>query len=193
MQSVAELTAVALWPDLFAELLMIRARRLAVEIPAMAAAGLELNISGHDFCTERGPSISPETYRGVVMPALKTLVDTAHDHDMRYFYTGDGNIWPVAADIFDGAGVDGWLETDRSSGMELRALRERFPRVTFQGNIRSQVLHRGTTDEVEADTMQALETAHEMGGVIVGASNLIMPGTPPENITTMLRLIEDNR
>jgi hypothetical protein len=32
-----------------------------------------------------------------------------------------------------------------------------------------------------------------MGRVIVGCSNMIMPGTPPQNIQLMRRLIEDNR
>ena len=95
--------------------------------------------------------------------------------------------------MFNTAGIDGWLETDRSAGMDLRRLRERFPKVTFQGNIRSQLLHAGTRDEVVRETMDCLETAHELGGVIVGVSNLIMPGTPPENILAMLETIEKNR
>ena len=159
----------------------------------MAAAGLELNLSGYDFCTERGPSISPDTFRSVVLPALKVLVDASHQHGMFYFFTSDGNFWPVAEDIFGGAGIDGWCETDKSAGMELRELRERFPRATFQGGIRSQILHRGSRDDVVREVMGALETAHELGGVIVGASNLIMPGTPPDNVTAMLRTIEENR
>jgi hypothetical protein len=193
MESVAELTAVALWPELFARLLMARARRSAAEIPALAAAGLELNLSGHDFCTSQGPSISPAAWRDVVMPALKVIVDACHENRMLYFYTGDGNFWPVAEDVFGGAGVDGWCETDRSAGMELRPLRERFPSVTFQGNIRSQVLHRGGRDDVVREVMSCLEVAHDLGRVIVGASNMIMPGTPPENLLAMMRTLEDNR
>ena len=193
MQSVAELSAVALWPDLFARLLTTRAQVIAQEVPGLAAAGLEVNLSGHDFCTERGPSISPETYRKVVIPGLKIIADACHENDMYYFYTSDGHFWPVAADVFETAGVDGWFETDRSSGMELRPLRERFPNVVFQGTIRSQVLHRGTRDDVLRETMECLEAAHDLGGIIVGASNLIMPGSPPENITTMLETIEANR
>ena len=112
---------------------------------------------------------------------------------MSYFYTSDGNFWPVANMMFDEAGVDGWMETDRSAGMDLRALRTRFPNATIQGNIRVQVLHTGSKEDVTREVMDCLAAAHEMGGVIVGASNLIMPGTPSENIMTMLKLIEDNR
>ena len=112
---------------------------------------------------------------------------------MHYFYPSEGNFWPVADDIFNVAGVDGWMETDRSAGMDLRLLRQRYPAVTFQGNIRSQVLHRGAADDVCREVLGCVEVAHELGGVIVGASNLIMPGTPPKNIFAMLRTIEENR
>ncbi len=193
MESAGELAAVALWPELFARLLAARARRIAAAVPSLSAAGLELNLSGHDFCTSQGPSISPRMWADVVMPALKLIVDACHDRGMLYFYTGDGNFWPVADSVFKGAGVDGWCETDRSAGMELRPLRERYPRATFQGNIRSQVLHRGTRDDVVREVMSCLEVAHDLGRVIVGASNMIVAGTPPENIIAMLRTLEDNR
>ena len=193
MASPGELMAVAYWPELYARLLMAQARVIAAGVPALAAAGLDVNVSGADFCSAQGPCVSPTTCRDVVIPALKLIVDAGHERGMFYFYTSDGNFWPVADDMFNVAGVDGWMETDRSAGMELRALRERFPNVTFQGNIRVQVLHRGTRDDVVREVMDCMEVAHELGGVIAGASNLIMPGTPPENIVAMLETIEKNR
>jgi hypothetical protein len=193
MSSPAELMAATLWPDLYGRFLMAHAQSLASQIPAMAAAGLDVNISGMDFCSAQGPCVSPEIYRRVVIPALKVIVDATHAAGMKYFYTSDGNFWPVADDMFNVAGVDGWMETDRSAGMDLRKLRQRFPRVTFVGNIRVQVLHTGSVDEVVRETEDCLAAAHELGGIVVGASNLIMPGTPPENIHAMLRTIERGR
>ena len=191
--SPRELMSVALWPELYARLLMARAEVLAAQVPALAAAGLDVNISGDDFCSAQGPSISPVTFRRVVSPALKLLVDACHDCGMQYWYTSDGNFWPVADEMFEAIGVDGWMETDRSSGMDLRRLREAYPSTTFVGNIRVQLLHQGAVDDVVRETMDCLEVAHDLGRIVVGASNLIMPGTPPENILAMLRTIEANR
>jgi uroporphyrinogen-III decarboxylase len=193
MASTRELMAIAYWPELVARKMMARAIRLAKDMPAMAAAGLEVNISGGDFCSSRGPSISPAAFHDIITPALKAIVDACHQDGMYYFFTSDGNFWPVAEDMFNVAGVDGWLETDKSAGMDMRKLRERFPDKVFVGNIRSQVLHRGTADEVVSEVMDCMEVAHDLGGVIVGVSNLIMTGTPPENIEALLRTIEDNR
>ena len=193
MYSPRELMAVALWPDLYSRKLMAKAERLAKDIPSLAASGLELNLSGMDFCHNQGPAISPETFREVVMPAMKLIVDACHEHGMYYFYTSDGNFWLVAEAMFEGAGVDGWCETDASAGMDLRRLRERFPKVVFQGTIRSQLLHRGTREEVIRETLSCLEVARDMGGVLVGVSNLIMPGTPAENIIALLETLEQSR
>ena len=193
MRSDRDLMAVAYWPELVARKLMARARRLAKDIPAMASAGLAVDVAGDDFCSKRGPSISPRTFREVVAPALKVLADACHAHGMRYFYASDGNFQPVAAEMFERVGVDGWFETDHSAGMDVAALRERFPRVTFQGDIRTQVLHRGSRDDVVRETLRCLAAAPDCCGNLVGASNLIMPGTPSENVFALLETIERNR
>ena len=193
MASTRELMAIAYWPELVARKMMARAVRLTKDIPALAAAGLDVNISGGDFCSSRGPSISPPAFHDIITPALKTIVDACHQHGMYYIFTSDGNFWPVAEEMFNVAGVDGWMETDKSAGMDMRELRERFPDKVFVGNIRSQVVHRGTAEEVVAEVMDCMEVAHDLGGVIVGVSNLIMTGSPPENIEALLRTIEDNR
>jgi hypothetical protein len=193
MDSTADLLAIAMYPGLMARLQTAKARRLSKDMPRLAAAGMQVDFSGYDFCSKDGPVISPAAFDRVVAPALKLLVDAAHAQGMKYFYSGDGNFWPVADAFFRHCGVDGYYETDRSAGMELRPLRERYPQATFVGNIRVQVLHRGTREEVIRETMDCLEAAHDLGGIIVGASNMIMPGTPPENILAMLDTIEKNR
>lgn len=193
MDSTGDLLAIAFYPELVARLNLARARRIAKDFPRLAAAGMQVNFTGWDFCTNNGPAISPGAFHQVLADALKFVVDAAHALGMKHFYSGDGNFWPVADDFFEYCGVDGYFETDRSAGMELRPLRQKYPQATFIGNIRVQVLHRGTKDDVIRETMDCLEAAHELGGVIVGASNMIMPGTPPENILAMLDVIEKNR
>ncbi|MBN1670840.1 MAG: hypothetical protein JXR37_07400 [Kiritimatiellae bacterium] len=192
-EAARELMAVALWPELVARRLTARAERIAKDVPGLAAAGMQVNFSGSDFCSEKGPMISPETFRDVVMPALRLIVDACHRHGIAYFYSTDGNLWPVADAMFNGAGVDGYYEVDRRAGMDLRRLRERFPRVTLLGNISAHTLHRGTEADVIREVTDCMEVAHELGGVIVGVSNMIMPGTPPANIGALLKTIAANR
>ncbi|HHW11155.1 MAG TPA: hypothetical protein GXX29_14430 [Firmicutes bacterium] len=193
MKSVEELMAVIDWPDLYARKLMARAKRLAMDIPAYAAAGMRATFAVLDFCSPNGPIVSPALWSQVVVPALKVFIDACHSHGIYYFHCSDGNFWPVADAMFLEAGVDGWAEVDKSSGMDLHELRQAYPEVTLIGNIRSQVLHHGTLQDVEREVMACIEEAHRSGRIIIGVSNMIMPGTPAENILHMLDLIEKNR
>ena len=188
-----ELAAAALWPETFRTLLELRADRYIRQVKDIAAAGQRVNFAGMDICTDAGPSISPDMFRRVVFPPLKRLVDATHEMGMYYFFGGDGNFWPLADMMFNELGIQGWFETDKSAGMDLGKLRERYPHVLFIGNIPVQVLHRGTREDVIRETMECLETAHDLGGIVVGCSNMIMPGTPPENVLAMLTCIENNR
>jgi signal transduction histidine kinase len=58
------------------------------------------------------------------------------------------------------------------------------------GNISVITLHRGTREEVISQCRDCAETALDLGSIIVGGSNLIMPGTPPENIIAMVETLE---
>ena len=51
LDSTRQLMGVALWPELYARFMMARAKILAARMPSMGLAGLDLNISGGDFCS----------------------------------------------------------------------------------------------------------------------------------------------
>jgi hypothetical protein len=191
--SPQHLMAAATWPDLYARYLLALAGNIAATIPRLVAAGMVVNFSGADFCAGRGPLISPALCRDVVAPALSVIVDACHAHGVPFLFGSDGDFRPVADIFFEEVGVDGWFELDRSAGMELRELRERYAGATLVGNIRVQLLHRGTVEDVVREVTDCMEVAHELGGVIVGASNMIMPGTPPRNVEALLTTIDDLR
>jgi len=122
---------------------------------------------------------------------LKRVVDACHAHGKYYFFASDGNLWPIAVDLFPV--VDGFYEIDRRAGMDLRLLRERYPHLTLIGNISSHTLHMGTKDEVIEETLSCIEAAKEHGSIIVGCSNLIVSQTPEENFLAMLETMRENR
>ena len=70
---------------------------------------------------------------------------------------------------------------------------ERFPALTLMGGISSHTLHRGSRDEVITETVAAAAAASECGNIIVGCSNQIVAGTPPENIEVMTGTIDKYR
>ena len=177
-------------PDLVGRYLDTQAERLVRAAPSLAEAGVEYVFGGGDMASDSGPFYSPRVFHDLLLPRLKRMCDACHEHGLRYLFASDGNLWPIADDLFGSSGVDGYFEIDRTAGMDLGRLRERFPRLVLIGNISSRTLDRGRREDVVAEARSCLDEARRNGGVIVGLSNYALPGTPPENLEAMIETIE---
>ena len=187
------LEAVALRPDLVARHLDLQVERARRSVGPLIEFGFTILFGGGDFAGYEGPFYSPKAFHELMLPRLQQVSEIIHGHGGRTIFASDGDLWPVAEDLFGASGVDGFYEIDRLAGMDLRKLRERFPDLTLMGNMNSCTLHTGSRDEVIEETLSCIEDAKELKGIIVGVSNMLMPGTPAENVTAMLETIENNR
>ena len=192
-ESSAWLEAIVARPDLVARHLDIQVQKAVRSVEGLAAAGVKMLFGGGDFAADHGPFYSPKAFHDLMLPRLKQITDACHRCGLYYLFASDGNLWPVADDLFGNSGVDGFYEIDRRAGMDLRKLRERFPHLVLIGNISSHTLHRGTKDDVIRETNSCLDEAKRSGGIIVGVSNYILPGTPDENLWAMIETIREGR
>jgi uroporphyrinogen decarboxylase len=191
--SRAWLEAIAVRPDLVARYLDVQAERAVRSIPSIAAAGVKMIFGGGDFASDQAPFYSPQSFHDLMLPRLKRITDACHKHGLYYLFASDGNLWPLAEDLFGNSGVDGFYEIDGRAGMDLRKLRERFPHLVLIGNISSHTLYTGTKEDVIRETMSCLDEARRSGGIIIGVSNYILPGTPEENLWTMIETMKEHR
>jgi hypothetical protein len=191
--SRAWLEAIVARPDLIARYLDIEAERGIRSMPSMAAAGVKMLFGGGDFAADHGPFYSPRAFHDLMLPRLKRITEACHKHGLYYLFASDGNLWPLADDLFGNSGVDGFYEIDGRAGMDLRKLRERFPHLVLIGNISSHTLHRGTKEDVIRETTSCLDEARRSLGIIVGVSNYILPGTPEENLWAMIETMKKYR
>ncbi len=187
------LEAVALSPGLVGRYVMAQARRAERVVPVMEAMGLRYLMGGGDFASRNGPLYSPRAFGALMLPALRVVSDACHSHGCYHMFASDGDLWPVAEDLFGASGVDCFYEIDRRAGMDLRRLRERYPHLTLLGGIASETLHVGTREEVVKETLSALETAQELGSCIIGCSNQIVAPTPPANVEAMMETLRAHR
>jgi len=148
---------------------------------------------GCDIASDEGPCFPSKVFRRLVLPRLQRVVEECHKYGICFLYGSDGNLWPIADDLFGRSGIDGYYEIDRRAGMDLNKLRKRFSNFVLIGNISSYTLHFGTRDEVIAETLSCLREAKESRGIIVGVSNYIVPGTPKENIKALIETIKKYR
>ena len=187
------LLAMGLWPDLMKRYLMGRAE-CAAKVPAcMAKMGLRYLQGGGDFASKNGPFYSPRAFHDMMLPGLQRISEACHAVGAYHMFASDGDLWPVAEDLFGNSGVDCFYEVDRRSGMDFRRLRETFPHLTLLGGIASETLHQGTPDDVRAEARSSLEVAQEYGGIIVGCSNQLVPPTPMANVEAMMEVLREER
>ena len=187
------LEATLLRPDLVERDLDIQAEICERNIRFLAQNGFHYIFDGNDLASNDGPFFSPKVFREFLFPRLKLVADTFHECGSHFSFASDGNLWPVADDLFGRTGIDGYYEIDRRVGMDMRRLRERFPDLILIGNISSTEVAMLSREEIVAQTLDCMQFAKETTGVIVGVSNLVVPGTPMENITAMLETIAENR
>ena len=189
----AWLQAAVLRPDLVGRLLDVQVERAARTIAPLVKLGFRYFFGGGDFAGYQGPMYSPKVFHELMLPRLERMSEAFHRYGAYYLFASDGNLWPVADDLFGQSRVDGYYEIDSRAGMDLGKLRSRFPRLTLLGNISSHLVHRGRKNEVVDQTLSCLEAAKQYKGIIVGVSNMLMPGSPIENVLAMLDTIHAYR
>jgi hypothetical protein len=187
------LSAVVVRPDLVSRLLDVQTERAIRYMKPLSEVGAKLVFGGGDMASNNGPFYSPRSFQKLMLPRIRKIAEACHEYGMYYLFASDGNLWPVADDLFGRSGVDGYYEIDRRAGMDLRKLRERYPNLTLIGNISSYTLHRGSVDDVILEVKSCMEAAKLSGRIIVGVSNMITSQTPKENIFAMLKEISKLR
>ena len=187
------LMAMVAKPELAARYLDVQLEIALKQIRYFAEAGVKILFSGCDVASDEGPCLPPKVFRKLVLPRMQRVAEECHKYGIYLLYGSDGNLWPIADDLFGRSGIDGYYEIDRRAGMDLHKLRKRFPNLVLIGNISSHTLHFGTRDEVIAETLSCLREAKKSRGIIVGVSNYIVPGTPKENIKALIETIKRHR
>jgi len=183
------LQAIVARPDLVSRLFDVQAELAVRNMSALRKVGAKLLFGGGDIAASRGPFYSPKSFRELMLPRLKRIAESCHENGIYYLFGSDGNLWPIADDLFGKSGVDGYYEIDRKAGMDLADLRQRYPSLTCIGNISSYTLHRGSVEDVISEIKSCIEEAKINRGIIVGISNQITSATPRENIFAMLETI----
>ena len=183
--------AVAARPDLVARLLEVQCKHSCRVIEAQKDLPLKYIMGGGDFCGNHGPNYSPRFFHEEMLPRLQRMSACAHKYGKFTVFATDGDTWPVGDDLWGASGTDAAHEIDRIAGMDLRKMRTRYPNLTCFGNISTITLHIGTKEDVIAETRDNAEAALELGGILCGVSNQIVPHAPPENVFAMLDTLKE--
>ena len=181
------LEAIALRPDVIDRYLEMQLDYSLDYIRAMAQMEIEFIWGGGDMAANQGPVYSPTFFRKYMLPRWKKISALCRELGVYYVFRTDGNLWSIADDVFVEAGFDGYGEIDVDAGMEMGPLKSRYGHLTFWGNIScGRTLRLGTEAEVVDATKKLIDEGAAGGGLVVGSSNTILYGTPPENFLAMV-------
>ncbi len=180
------LTACALVPHLVAEYLDAQVEIGRQQLEVQAQLGLRIVWGGGDLADNRGPTYGPPFFRRVVLPRYKALGDHCRRLGIKYLFRSDGNLWSITDDLFLDARLDGFGEIDCDAGMRIPDLQQRYPELTCWGNVSTRLLRDGTPDQVSEAAGEIVEQCRARGRLVLGSSNTVLPGTPPENYYALL-------
>lgn len=141
-----------------------------------------------DIGGQQSMMISPDTFRTLLKPRLKQLIDHIKSQaDVKFMYHTDGSVTPVIDDIIE-MGVDVLNPIQTSAmGMDTAALKEAYHgRLVFHGAIDvQQMLPFSTPEEVRQDVAKRIRDLGRGGGYILAPCHNIGADVPPENIEAL--------
>jgi hypothetical protein len=184
----AWMEAVAFDPLLVKEWVDMQAEQNIRFIEAQAKVGFCLFNGGGDFAFNSGPIYSPAFFDEAMAPNWKRIFDRCRELGVYYVMRSDGNLWPIAENLFGRCRPHAYYEIDHDAGMTFKELRNSFPELVLFGNISCDLLQRGTPEAVKEATLECLNAASPR---MAGASaNAILHGTPPENVITLYETVK---
>ena len=182
------LMAVALKPEKLERLLdkiTAYGRRLTQVLMNAGVAGVRFT---DDWGTQTALFISPQSWRRLIKPRLKTLYDTVKEHGGLVFQHSCGHIEEIVPDLIE-IGLD-VLDPCQPAANDIFGWKRRYgDKLAFMGGLDTQsYLSFGTPDEVETAVGEVVSVMAEGGGYIAAPSHTIT--IPEANREAMMRAIE---
>lgn len=156
----------------------------------LVQAGVDAIVMDTDYCHQKGPWISPKSFREIILPLLKKQIDAIHAAGAYVIKHTDGNTWPILDMMID-AGIDGLHGIQPSAGVTLKELKKRYgSQLVLFGAIEGEHLVNGQPSDIENLVRDQILEAGQGGRYILTSSNSIQFGTPPQNYLSMLNARE---
>jgi uroporphyrinogen decarboxylase len=164
----------------------IETRKAVATINALLDAGCDGVCPGNDYCSSRGPMMSPAHFREYIFPALSAMCQATHAKGKYMIKHTDGNTWAILDMLID-AGIDAWQGIQQTIGMGLSDLKTKYGnRLSLWGGVDLDYLVSGTPDQICQITRQAIDAAAPGGGFVLTSGNTLMVGVRVENYIAML-------
>jgi uroporphyrinogen decarboxylase len=153
-------------------------------------AGVPAIKTSSDLADNGGMFFNPDQLERFIYPYLDKWAEECKRFGVRTILHTDGDVTKVLPRIVE-SGVNALQAIDPTAGMDLAEAKAVVgDRLCLCGNIDCGVLLNGAAEEVESLAEKTLEVGMPGGAYAFGASNAVVPETPPENYRAMIRAWE---
>jgi len=154
-----------------------------------AGSNADVLFYADDVAFQNGPMVSPRSYRQLILPVQKRVLQSLHDwSDARILYHCCGSVNWLLDNLVD-MGVDAInpLQVNALGMGDTASLKGRYgDQIAFWGGVdTSEVLPRGNEDDVRAEVRRRVNDLAPGGGYVLAAVHNIQGDVPPENICAM--------
>jgi uroporphyrinogen-III decarboxylase len=153
---------------------------------AMAETGAQAFYIGETF----GQFLSEDNFRDLCLPYFQEFVNALRSSGALIYLHMCGRITHLLGAIAE-TGVHCVEPLDELGGTRVAEVKQALgPHMALMGGVRTDLLARGSLDEVEADVRRCLAEAAGGGGFILAAGDMLPTETTPEKVHAMVRLAE---
>lgn len=148
----------------------------------------EFFVISEDMSYNNGPMISEALFDEFLLPYYERLIPELHRRGCKVVIDTDGDVTMMIPWLMR-AGIDGVLPLERQAGVDICALRDKYPDFLFIGGYDKMVMTRGEAD-MRAE-FERLLPAMRKGGFIPSVDHQTPPGVSLENYLIYVRLLKE--
>ncbi len=180
------LMEIALNPERFAKESFYSTQKAYLNNEYYIRPGIDGIMMPVDYAGSIAPFMSPDAFRKILLPNMKDRIRQIHDRNMPVFKHACGNN-KLLLDMFIEAGVDCYQSLQKTAGMDLKWLKQKYgSELVLWGGLSVENLLSAGPEEVEKETKEALCIGKRGGKYIFGSSHSIAKGTKYENFMKMV-------
>ncbi len=143
-----------------------------------------------DYCGDQGPMMSPKHFKEYIYPSLAKHCAEFHKAGAWVIKHTDGNTWQIL-DMMIETGIDALHGIQTTAGMDIKEMKEKVGnKISLWGAIYSDLLIRGTEEEVAKEIEYDIKYAGLGGGLVITSGNTIQVETKYDNYMAMLRTVK---
>ncbi|MBQ0125276.1 MAG: hypothetical protein KBS59_03010 [Clostridiales bacterium] len=148
----------------------------------------EFFVISEDMSYNNGPMISEELFDEFLLPYYNKLIPELHRRGCKVIIDTDGDVSMMIPWLIR-AGIDGVLPLERQAGVDICALREKYPDFLFLGGFDKMTMPRG--EEAMRAEFERLLPAMRSGGYIPSVDHQTPPGVSLENFRIYVELLKE--